>query len=160
MCARDQSSIFSTGGKFCPDYGLLLELHALTLVARSYALLGRWSAIMSTMKMHSCYCTLVVIPSKFATRADERQLSLACRLLPAYVTEKLTAIYRMRSNTAECKCSHFFSCSLSCFSASLLAFASILIRSLSALRASRSVLVSFTLWDWIACVHIHTCIMC
>ena len=39
MRARDQSSIFSTGGKFHPDYGLLLELHALTLVARSYALL-------------------------------------------------------------------------------------------------------------------------
>ena len=33
MRARDQSSIFSTGGKFCPDYGLLLELHPLTLVA-------------------------------------------------------------------------------------------------------------------------------
>ena len=29
MRARDQSSIFSTGRKFCPDYGLLLELHAL-----------------------------------------------------------------------------------------------------------------------------------
>ena len=40
MRARDQSSIFSTGGKFCPDYGLLLELHALTLVTRSYALLN------------------------------------------------------------------------------------------------------------------------
>ena len=39
MRARDQNSIFSTGGKFRPDYGLLLELHALTLVARSYALL-------------------------------------------------------------------------------------------------------------------------
>jgi len=39
MRARDQSSIFSTGGKFRPDYGLLLELHALTLVARFYALL-------------------------------------------------------------------------------------------------------------------------
>ena len=39
MCARDQSSIFSIGGKFRPDYGLLLELHVLTLVARSYALL-------------------------------------------------------------------------------------------------------------------------
>ena len=39
MHARDQSSIFSTRGKFRPDYGLLLELHALTLVARSYALL-------------------------------------------------------------------------------------------------------------------------
>ena len=39
MRARDQSSIFSIGGKFCPDNGLLLELHTLTLVARSYALL-------------------------------------------------------------------------------------------------------------------------
>ena len=39
MRVRDQSSIFSTGGKFCPDYGLLLELHTHTLVARSYALL-------------------------------------------------------------------------------------------------------------------------
>ena len=39
MCARDQSSIFNTGGKFRLDYGLLLELHALTLVDRSYALL-------------------------------------------------------------------------------------------------------------------------
>ena len=32
--------MFCTGGKFRPDYGLLLELHALTLVARSYALLA------------------------------------------------------------------------------------------------------------------------
>ena len=39
MRACDQSSIFTTGGKFHPDYGLLLELHALTLVAHSYALL-------------------------------------------------------------------------------------------------------------------------
>ena len=39
MRACDQSSIFGTGGKFRPDYGLLLELHALTLVARSYVLL-------------------------------------------------------------------------------------------------------------------------
>ena len=31
--------LFSIGGKFRPDYGLLLELHALTPVARSYALL-------------------------------------------------------------------------------------------------------------------------
>ena len=39
MRARDQSSIFSTGGEFCPDCGLLLESHAPTLVTRSYALL-------------------------------------------------------------------------------------------------------------------------
>ena len=37
--ARDLCTIFSTGGKFYPDYELLLELHTLTLVARSYALL-------------------------------------------------------------------------------------------------------------------------
>ena len=36
MRAHDQSSIFSAGGKFHLDYGLLLELHAFTLVARSY----------------------------------------------------------------------------------------------------------------------------
>ena len=38
MHARDQSSVLA--GKFCPDYELLLlELHALTLVAHSYELL-------------------------------------------------------------------------------------------------------------------------
>ena len=42
--ARDQCFIFSTGGKFHPDYRLLLELHALTLVARSYALLIKYNA--------------------------------------------------------------------------------------------------------------------
>ena len=40
MCARDQCSIFSTVQSFRPDYGLLLELHALTLVAHSYVLLS------------------------------------------------------------------------------------------------------------------------
>ena len=39
--ARDQHSIFSMVQKFCPDYWLLLELHALTLVTRSYAFLLR-----------------------------------------------------------------------------------------------------------------------
>jgi len=53
MHARDQNSIFSTGGKFCPGYGLLLELHALTLVARSYALL------MSTCQLDTSICTNV-----------------------------------------------------------------------------------------------------
>ena len=33
-------SILSTVQKFCPDYELLLELHALTLAVRSYALLA------------------------------------------------------------------------------------------------------------------------
>jgi len=32
MRVRDQSSIFSIGGKFSPDCGLLLELHPLSLV--------------------------------------------------------------------------------------------------------------------------------
>lgn len=40
---------------------------------------------------------------------------------------------------------HFFSCSLSSFSASRLALASLLARSLSALRASRCAFDSFTL---------------
>ena len=48
MRARDQSSIFSIGGKFRSDYGLLLELHALTLVARSYALLTVMTPIYSS----------------------------------------------------------------------------------------------------------------
>ena len=33
-------SIFSTVQYYCPYYGLLLELHALTLAARSYVLLS------------------------------------------------------------------------------------------------------------------------
>ena len=41
MCARDQNSIFSTGGKFRPDYELLLELHALTLVTGEKGRRGR-----------------------------------------------------------------------------------------------------------------------
>ena len=45
MRARDQCSIFSTDRKFRPDYGLLLELHALTLVTRSYALLVGWTGV-------------------------------------------------------------------------------------------------------------------
>ena len=38
MHAHDHNSIFSTDGKFHPDYERLLELHALTLVDRSYVL--------------------------------------------------------------------------------------------------------------------------
>ena len=53
MRACDQSSIFSTGRKFRPDYGLLLELHALTLVARSYALLiGTTSVVLGETAGH------------------------------------------------------------------------------------------------------------
>ena len=56
---RDQCSIFSTGGKFCPDYGLLLELHvyALALVTRSYALLvcvQDTAAVIITILLHMC----------------------------------------------------------------------------------------------------------
>ena len=56
MRAHDQSSIFSIGGKFCPDYGLLLELHSLTLVTCSYALLKQ----LSTRKL-ICRCKHAVI---------------------------------------------------------------------------------------------------
>ena len=62
MRARDQSYIFSTGEKFCPDYGLLLELHALTLVARSYALLqscsyASYSLIMEGKAIKESVCS-------------------------------------------------------------------------------------------------------
>ena len=51
--ARDHCTIFSTGGKFRPDYGLLLELHALTLVARSLcALVGNYTGKTS----HNWHC--------------------------------------------------------------------------------------------------------
>ena len=53
MCARDQSSILSTGGKFRPDYGLLLELHTLTLVARSYALLSKGISKFPTLHINA-----------------------------------------------------------------------------------------------------------
>ena len=63
MHARDQSFILSIGRKFRPDYGLLLELHvhALTLVARSYALLhpdGWLSRKREYTKTHTSFCHL------------------------------------------------------------------------------------------------------
>ena len=63
MHARDQSFIFSIGGKFLPDYGLLLELHvhALTLVARCYVLLhpDSWlSRKREHTKTHTPFCHL------------------------------------------------------------------------------------------------------
>ena len=60
MRARDQSSIFSTGGKFRPDYGLLLELHALTLVTCSYALLCMPSGnfTFAFVTSHGCHIKL------------------------------------------------------------------------------------------------------
>ena len=55
--ARDQW-IFSIGGKFRPDYGLLLELHALTLVARSYVLLlGTMVIMVLSYEPLKLYCT-------------------------------------------------------------------------------------------------------
>ena len=56
MRAHDQSSIFSIGGKFQPDYGLLLELHALTLVTRSYAVLPQiWNFSATLIDHHLQY---------------------------------------------------------------------------------------------------------
>jgi len=71
MCARDQGSIFSTGGKFHSDYGLLLELHTLTLVACSYALLNVamvWQSVLSSVKSilsqlpgtGDCHCSTLI----------------------------------------------------------------------------------------------------
>ena len=53
MRAHDQSSIFSTGGKFRPDYGFLLELHALTLVTPFLCALGNMQLPAMKMKMRS-----------------------------------------------------------------------------------------------------------
>ena len=40
LCVHVTSVLFLVlAGKFRPDYGFLLELHALTVVARSYVLL-------------------------------------------------------------------------------------------------------------------------
>ena len=65
MHTRDQSSIFSTGVKFHPDYGLLLELHALTLlVACSYVLLKQ------VFKHINTYIVWVCVLSKFWTIVD------------------------------------------------------------------------------------------
>ena len=52
MRARDQSSIFSTGGKFRPDYGLLLELHALTLVPPVLCALEGTNALRMLSALH------------------------------------------------------------------------------------------------------------
>ena len=41
------SFLFSMVQQFRSDYGLLLELHALTLVARSYALLRQFNRLVS-----------------------------------------------------------------------------------------------------------------
>ena len=56
---------FSTGGKFHPDYGLLLELCALTLVACSYALLVRvqdTAAVMITILHVFCATVREALP--------------------------------------------------------------------------------------------------
>ena len=61
MRVCDQSSIFSTGGKFRPEYGLLLELHALTLVARSYALLLYLVSLVGSVCVYVRMCGYDVI---------------------------------------------------------------------------------------------------
>ena len=66
MCACDQSSIFSTSGKFCPDYRLLLELHAFTLIAHSYALLLVWSTLLlvSCSAIYTPWCLSMICISQ------------------------------------------------------------------------------------------------
>ena len=62
MRACDQCSIFSTGEKFHPDYGLLLALHALTVVTRSYVLLTKYIAIRHIENLDlSCHMPLKII---------------------------------------------------------------------------------------------------
>ena len=73
MRACDQSSIFSTGVKFRPDYGILLELHALTLVARSYALLLPFGQLV--LQIYIWLCTLLL---QLASREVRNLCSRIC----------------------------------------------------------------------------------
>ena len=52
----DQCSIFSTVHLFSPNFGLLLELHALTLVACSYALLTNNMVVDLSSSPHLLLC--------------------------------------------------------------------------------------------------------
>ena len=80
MRTRDQSSIFSTGGKFRPDYGLLLELHTLTLVACSYALLLQSMALFSLQQKQ----TLHFVPHGFDNSCCAPLSPLCCNF---YLTD-------------------------------------------------------------------------
>ena len=77
MRTRHQSSIFSTGVKFRPDYGLLLELHALTLlVARFYALLKQ---VFKHKQLHCMGVYQTAVLSK-KTFLNYSRLILECKL--------------------------------------------------------------------------------
>ena len=74
-------SFFSTGGKFCPDYGLLLELHALTLVAHSYALLLHAMQCKHYQVVNFCRCCVVLCAS---LQSPFQQTPFACILFRWY----------------------------------------------------------------------------
>ena len=92
MRACDQSSIFSIGGKFCPDCGLLLELHALTLIARSYVLLATslhviysptgLSTTMQVIETKTNQRALKILVCSLASHADS--LHKTAILIPGY----------------------------------------------------------------------------
>ena len=73
MHARDQSSIFSTGGKFRSDYGLLLELHTLTLVTCSYALTLSYPIV-------TLLLSVITAMKYWAYGGHHRQVSLYCEM--------------------------------------------------------------------------------
>ena len=79
MRACDQSSIFSTGGKFRPDYGLLLELHTLTLVAPSYVLLA--VASISNSDYQDCARAICVLQPISMLTAGLRSCMYYCQCL-------------------------------------------------------------------------------
>ena len=68
---------FSTVQSFCPDYGLVLELHTLTLVARSYALLyvlhNRMIKWYNTVEqnLHTLLSVYIVQPVTIETKVNE-----------------------------------------------------------------------------------------
>ena len=89
MRAHDQSSIFSIGGKFRSDYELLLELQALTLVARSYVLLLLWQP--------KFYCgPMIMLHSIWIPSCDLR-----------FVTFRLGAIQQTMPTSLLCKVAKF-----------------------------------------------------
>ena len=78
MRARDQSSIFSIGWKFRPDYGLLLELHALTLVAHSYVFLFIYMQHVQDMLL---FLVVVVNSDRFGVTHSYSSRSFLCALV-------------------------------------------------------------------------------
>ena len=105
--ARDHCTIFSNGGKFRPDYGLLLELHTLTLVARSYVLLRQeipYSAKFSKDKIFADWPLTNFCRNKFrGSRSLATPCSAACFALLVELRLGPSWFIRLSSSTTRLK---------------------------------------------------------